>query len=110
MSATLVQLNFSLDVTAEEYEAAVTPLAEAFAALNGLRWKIWMVNPDAREAGGIYLFDDGASVGEFLDSPLAAQVKSHPAIRNLSAKVFDVMDELTAVTRGPIDPAVRASR
>ena len=102
MSGTIMQLNFKLHVSADQYEQAVTALADQFAALNGLRWKIWMVNADEQEAGGIYLFDDAASVQAFLEGPLAAQVTSHPALSDFSVKQFDVMEELTAVTRGPI--------
>ena len=72
MSGTIMQLNFKLHVSADQYEQAVAALADQFAALNGLRWKIWMVNAGEQEAGGIYLFDDAASVQAFLESPLAA--------------------------------------
>ena len=102
MTSKLLQLNFSFDVAPAEYEAAVTPLGEAFAAVAGLRWKIWIVNAETREAGGIYLFENQETLGAFLDGPLAAQVKNHPALHDLEAKVFDVMGKLTAVTRGPV--------
>jgi hypothetical protein len=102
MSARLLQLNFKFSVTGPEYEEAVSPLADAFAALDGLLWKIWMINEEAGEAGGIYLFEDEASVQAYLDGPLAAGVLSHPALSEFSAKQFDVMDALTEVTRGPV--------
>ena len=54
-----MQLNFKYDVSAEDYTGAVDPLAEQFAAVPGLRWKIWMINADKSEAGGIYMFEDG---------------------------------------------------
>ena len=103
MSARIMQLNFKYSVTGEEYAGAVSPLASEFAAVPGLRWKVWMINEAENEAGGIYLFDDEASVDAFLASPLAAQVTSHPALSDFSVKQFDTMDELTAVTRGPIE-------
>jgi len=102
MSARLLQLNFNFSVTGAEYQAAVSPLAETFAALDGLIWKIWMINEDDGEAGGIYLFEDEASVQAYLDGPLAAGVISHPALSQFSVKQFDVMDDLTEVTRGPV--------
>ncbi len=102
MSARLLQLNFNFSVTGAEYEAAVNPLAEAFAALDGLIWKIWMINEADGEAGGIYLFEDEASVQAYLDGPLAAGVISHPALSHFSVKQFDVMEDLTEVTRGPV--------
>lgn len=102
MSARLLQLNFNFSVTGPEYEAAVSPLADAFAALDGLIWKIWIINEEEGEAGGIYLFEDQASVQAYLDGPLAAGVISHPALSDFSVKQFDVMDAVTEVTRGPV--------
>jgi hypothetical protein len=97
-----MQLNFKFSVTGSEYEQAVTPLASQFAAVAGLRWKIWMINETEGEAGGIYMFEDEASLNAFLEGPLAAQVTSHPALSDFSVKQFDVMGNLSEVTRGPV--------
>lgn len=102
MSETIMQLNFKYDVSAEDYLDAVAPLAEQFAALPGLRWKIWMINPEESEAGGIYMFEDDAALQNFLDGELAAAVTSHPALRDFSVKPFKVMEEQTAITRRPV--------
>ncbi|UCC84729.1 MAG: YdhR family protein [Gemmatimonadota bacterium] len=102
MSGKILQLNFKFSVSSAEYEKAVSPLAGEFAAVPGLRWKIWFMNDQETEAGGLYLFDDESSLHAFLEGPLAAQVKSHPAFSDMSAKQFDVMDDLTAITRGPV--------
>ncbi len=102
MSGRIMQLNFKFSGSGVEYEQVVTPLADQFAALPGLRWKIWMINEAEHEAGGIYLFDDEAAVQAFLEGPLAAQVTGHPALSDFSVKQFDVMEELTTITRGPV--------
>lgn len=102
MSGKLLQLNFKFSVSSAEYEAAVSPLASEFAAVPGLRWKIWIINDQDSEAGGIYMFDDEPSLHAYLEGPLAAQVKSHPALSDMSAKLFDVMEGVTAITRGPV--------
>ena len=102
MSGRIMQLNFKYSVTGAEYEQAVSGLASQFAALDGLRWKIWFINEAEGEAGGIYYFDDEASVNAFLAGPLAAQVTGHPALSDFSVKQFDVMEEVTAITRGPV--------
>jgi len=60
------------------------------------------MNEAENEAGGIYLFNDESSLQAFIDGPLAAKVKSHPALSEMSAKLFDVMEDLTAITRGPV--------
>jgi hypothetical protein len=80
----------------------VSPLAEPIAAVDGLRWKVWLMNEAESEAGGIYLFDDAASVQAYLEGSIVAQVTSHPALSEFSVKQFDVMDGVTAVTRGPV--------
>ena len=102
MSEKLLQLNFKFSVTGDEYTQAVSPLAEKYAAVPGLRWKIWIINEAKGEAGGIYLFDDETALNELMEGPLTKQVTSHPALSDFDVKIFDVMDEVTAITRGPI--------
>lgn len=108
MSETIMQLNFKYDVSAEDYIGAVDPLAEKFASLPGLRWKIWMIDEAEAEAGGIYLFENPDDVQAFLEGELAAAVTSHPALRDFSVKTFAVMHEQTSVTRGPVEVAAAA--
>ncbi len=108
MSETLMQLNFKYDVSADDYIGAVAPLAEQFAAVPGLRWKIWIINEDESEAGGLYMFEDDAALQTFLASDLAATVTSHPALRDFSVKPFKVMEEQTTITRGPVRIAATA--
>jgi len=102
MSGRLLQLNFKFSVSGAEYEEAVSPLAHDFAALDGLIWKVWMINEEDGEAGGIYLFEDEASVQAYLDGPLAAGVIDHPALSEFTVRQFDVMAGVTEVTRGPV--------
>ncbi len=108
MSEKILQLNFKINVTKKEYEDAVSPLANDFAAVPGLHWKVWLMNETNREAGGLYLFADDTSLQNFLTGPLAAKVKSHPALSNMSVKQFDIMERQTAITRGPIGQKVGA--
>lgn len=108
MSEKILQINFKFNVSGEEYDKAVSPIAESIAAVNGLRWKVWIVNEAESEAGGIYLFDDESSVQAYLAGPIVDNIKKHPALSDISAKVFDLMDKLTTVTRGPLKGRVPA--
>lgn len=108
MSGRILQLNFKYSVSGEAYKQAVAPLAHDVAAVPGLRWKVWIINEVESEAGGLYLFDYEASVQAFLEGPIAAQVTSHPALSDFSVKQFDVMEDETAITRGPVQEAVPA--
>lgn len=102
MSERILLIEFNYEVSAPEYGAAADQLAPMFAELTGLRWKIWIINESERVAGGVYMFEDEASVQDFLNGPLAAQVSNHPAVRNLKAQVFQVMRGPSTVTRGPV--------
>ncbi len=110
MSVKLLQLNFTFTATPIEYQEAVAPLANEFARIDGLRWKIWLMNEETRKAGGLYLFEDGESLEAFLTGPLAAAVKRHPAVRDLDAKTFDVMQDLTAAPEDRSSSLERRSR
>jgi hypothetical protein len=81
-------------------------LAHAFLDVPGLRWKIWLLNPTAQEAGGIYLFDSQASLDAYVNGPLVERLRALPSIRDISMKQFEVMPEVTALTRGPFGAAL----
>ena len=102
----ILQINFNLNVPVAEYQKMTDSVAHTFLDVPGLRWKIWLLNPAAQEAGGIYLFDSQASLDAYLNSPLVAQLRELTSIRNISMKQFEVMPEVTALTRGPVETAL----
>jgi len=102
MSQIMLQLNFNFSVSKEEYEQAVSPLADKFADVPGLKWKVWILNGEKSEAGGIYMFENQSSLDEFLAGPLAKTVTGHPALSNFSVKQFGIMKDITEVTRGSL--------
>src|SRR5579862_9770403 len=102
----ILQINFNLNAPVAEYQKMTDSVAHAFVDVPGLRWKIWLLNPAAQEAGGIYLFDSQASMDAYLTGPLVAQLRGLASIRNISVKQFEVMPEATALTRGPFEAAL----
>jgi hypothetical protein len=90
MPAKILQINFRLTVSTADYESLCRSIAQAFADVPGLRWKVWLLNEREKEAGRIYLFESEQALNSFLSGPLAAQVKSHPALHDLNAKPFDL--------------------
>ena len=107
MSQVILQINIKINVPVAEIEPPWLEAAQPIADTPGLRWKIWLKNTAEREVGGIYLFDDEASVQAFLDGPIAAATKSSPVIDAISVKQFNVMEAHTAITRGPVEQGVR---
>lgn len=106
MSGKILQVNFRFNVSRSEYEQTAGSLATAFANVPGCRWKIWLMNEAEHEAGGIYLFEDDASLDAMLQSELIAGVLSHPALSDFAVKRFDVLPEISRATRAPIDVVV----
>ena len=108
MSQKLLQINFKFTTPAAEYLKLVAPFADPIAAVPGLDWKVWIVNEKNREAGGIYLFKDEASADAYLGGEIVMGLKKQPTLMDISAKVFDVVEDMTHKTRGPIKTAVTA--
>ena len=107
MSPKPLQVNYKFTGTRAEYEAANLPWGQPFAEWLGLRWKIWLMNEAAGEAGGIVLFDNEAARQAYIDGPLA-EAQSDSTVSDITFKRFDVLDELSAITRGPLGQSVRA--
>jgi hypothetical protein len=109
MQERILQLNFRVNIAGDQYQAAVSPLADSFAAVPGLRWKIWYVkNEQTGDAGGIYLFDNQMSLDRFASSDLVKQVMSHPALTDFSVKQFDILERESLTTRAPLGAKVGA--
>jgi hypothetical protein len=102
MSGRILNVIFKFNVSGEEYVEAVTPLAEDVSKVPGLQWKIWILNDAESEAGGIHLFEDETACNNYLASSIVETITSHPALSDFDVKQFDVMDEQTAATRGPV--------
>ena len=75
-------------------------LAHAIADVPGLICKVWTENAERGEAGGIYLFDDDASLDSYLSGKLERMKAS--GIEDIRARKFDVNERLTQITRGRI--------
>jgi len=98
----ILQINFKLNVPSAEYRKTVQSVVQAIADVPGLVWKVWLLNEQDGEAGGIYLFQDEPSLAAYLSGPIIRQIKSLPQLREISAKRFAAIPELTVVTHGPI--------
>ena len=98
----VLQINFKLNIPAGAYASNSREVVEAIAAVSGLRWKIWILNEEEKEAGGIYFFDTDQALNDYLSGPLVAGMKNHPAFANVTVKRFQVIEELTSITRGPV--------
>lgn len=102
MGKKILQVNFKMKYSGKDYHDTYEPAAEALAAVPGLLWKVWIFNDQEHEGGGIYFFDSEESMQAFIDGEIVASVMANPALSDFSAKIFDIIPDLSTVTRGPI--------
>jgi hypothetical protein len=103
MSKTILQINYKFNTTRSEHAAMVTPMAEAIAAVPGLVWKVWLMNEEGQEAGGIYLFETFEAAQDFVNSPEVKAFAAHPSLSAFSVKMFEAVETLSKITRGPLE-------
>lgn len=101
MPERILQINFRYDVPTEEFKRRATAGANRIAAKAGLRWKIWIYDDERREAGGLYLFEDEASLDAYSEW-ITDELNLNPAVSQVSLKEFRINKDATAVTRGPV--------
>ena len=102
MSQKILQVNMKFSIPRVDLETAWLPVAQPIADVPGLLWKVWLMNEVEHEAGGIYLFESEAAAQAYLAGPIVAALKASPVLSNISAKLFDVLESHTAITRGPV--------
>jgi hypothetical protein len=102
MSPKILQINMKFSIPRADLEAAWLGAAQSIADVPGLLWKVWLMNEAEHEAGGIYLFESEVAAQSYQAGPIVAALKSSPAVSNISAKLFDVLESHTAITRGPL--------
>jgi hypothetical protein len=98
----LLQINYQLNSAVSDFMRESKPVADALANVPGLRWKIWLKNDNENQGGGIYLFEDPEALQSFVQGPIVAKLRSHPAVVDVSLKEFDVPEDLSSITRAPI--------
>ncbi len=99
----ILEVAFTYDfATAEEYIAAVSPMAEQWNAVPGLIWKTWTLNPDIKRAGAVYHFESAEAAQAYLGSDLGQAVATHPNLSEFDVTIYNVMAAETLITHGPV--------
>ena len=106
MSQQILQVNMNFGIPRAELEAAWLGFAQPISETPGLVWKVWLMNEQEKEAGGIYLFESADALREYVNGPAVAALKASPVVSNISAKTFDIMSDHSAITRAPLTAAV----
>ncbi len=97
---TIVQINFPYSESQADLEKHSIEAAPRFSGVEGLQWKIWLVDEATKTAGGIYLFDNRAHADAYASGPLVERLKS--ARVGVTVKVFDTINTAGAMTNAPV--------
>jgi hypothetical protein len=90
-----------------EQARAFLAAAEKIALLPGLLWKVWGYDDHDHVAESIYLFETGEHARAWGDGPMTAALGSHPGIRDIEVRYYDVDESLSAITRAPLTLTAR---
>jgi hypothetical protein len=94
-------ITFKLDgIDEAAYRAHAERSAPAFAALPGLRAKIWLANAETNTYGGIYTWDDVAAMRAYQDGKIFQGLLANPNLTDVTVRDFPVLAGPTKVTRG----------
>lgn len=102
MSHTLLQIHLTYAGTQAELESSFAHAVDAIASFPGLIWKIWLINDETKEAGGIYCFATARALTAYVNSPIVVALKANPLVKTVQIKTFAAIAPLTAQTRGPM--------
>ena len=109
MSQQILQVNMNFSIPRADLETAWLGATQPIADTPGLLWKVWLMNEEKNEAGGIYLFENEDALRAYVSGPIVTALKASPAVSNISAKTFDVLADHSAVTRAPLTAAAASA-
>lgn len=101
MGKVIAQVNYNSTFTDEKPREEKILAAESRANIPGFIWKVWLRSEENGRGGGLFLFEDRASADAWVEGR-ATRVFS-PTTSNITVELFDVDEELTRISRGPID-------
>jgi hypothetical protein len=100
---TVLHLRFKLRVPPDVLLAESREAATVIASVEGLIWKIWILQQEELEVGGMYLFANRETAEAYLNGPVVQAVRSNPAVVSAETQLWDVESTLSALTRAPLE-------
>jgi hypothetical protein len=102
MSQRILVTNYSFNVSSGEFEGMINQIAPQFCEVPGLEWKIYLIDREKQQAGGIYLFRDDDALQSFKLSPLVASILAHPALGDFDLREKDILEAPSLVNFAPL--------
>ena len=102
MPKKVLQINLRFNASTEVLEKDFNEVANPISEVLGLKWKIFGISGEEKEATGIYLFEDEDSLKAYINGPIIAALKTKEVFTEMKMRIFDISEEATAKTRGPV--------
>jgi len=99
---TVLHMRLKLRVPTDVFLANSQEAATDIASVEGLIWKIWILQQEELEMGGMYLFANRETAEAYLNGPVVQAVRSNPAVVSTKSRLWDVESSLSAITRAPL--------
>ncbi|HUA15624.1 MAG TPA: YdhR family protein [Verrucomicrobiae bacterium] len=99
---TVLHLRFKLRIPPNVFLAKSREAATTIASVEGLIWKIWILQEEEFEIGGMYLFANRETAEAYLNHPVIQAVSSNPAVVSTQFQLWSVESSLSAITRAPL--------
>ena len=94
-------INFNLNqMNFGEYEQLCSSISDKIASVGGLMAKFWLSDISNNVFGGVYIWESKTAMEEFSNTELYNSIATHPNLKNISSKCFDILDAPTRTTRG----------
>jgi Putative mono-oxygenase ydhR len=98
----ILQINFKYNTSTPEFKKQMIDVAPLLASVKGLKWKIWSIDEMNQEASGYYLFENEAELNTYLKDVFFVGMGNNRTVSNIVVKKLEILEEPTAITRGPI--------
>ena len=99
---TVLHMRLKLRVAPDVFLVNSREAATVIASVEGLIWKIWILQQEELEMGGMYLFANRETAEAYLNGPVVQAVRSNPAVVSTKSRLWDVESSLSAITRAPL--------
>ena len=98
----MLVMDFEYDVSEEQFaKDNCTDMAREMIKYPGLVWKYWLHSGDRKECLGVYHFKDRASAEGYITSDWVKNFGSLPGYTIRSVKLYDLMEENSAICCAP---------
>ena len=96
----IIQGNFKVKMTREQYEEEAIPHAKRMSDTPGLIWKIWAFDDTQNEVLGIYFFRDDAIAQMVYDNMNPKTLGEN--CYDVKFRIWDIQEELCKICNVPL--------